>query len=281
MVLGLADLCRAAPPDLQARVDSLVAQAAAAGVTLIDTADAYAPRSGRFGLGEVVVRAAVRRLPAASRPVVLTKGGHTRPEGRWDTDGSFDYLLGACRASLRRLGRDSLDLYTLHRPDPKVDFAESLDALASIVAAGWARGIGLSNVSADQIRQGREALGESLVAVQNELSLVNPAGLAEVRVCAEFGLAFLAWAPLGGAGVARRLGEVVPETARLASAYSCTPQQVALAWLLAVGAQVVPVVGVNRPGSLRASVRATGIDMAASDVALLTEAVTGRASARP
>lgn len=270
-MLGVADLCRHPPPGLQRIIDGLVSDAVAGGLTLVDTADAYAPDASRFGLGELVVRGAVDRLPPAAAPIVMTKGGHTRePDGSWTTNGSYRYLRRACRDSLRRLGRDSLDIYTFHRPDPAVDFAESVDALASIVADGWARGIALSNVSTGQILQAREVLGGSLVAVQNELSLLNPSGLAEVSLCEQLGLTFFAWAPLGGAQAAKRIDQIIPEAARLARTHSCSPQQIALAWLLGINDGVVPVVGVSRPASLHSSIAANGIRLNPEEIALLT-----------
>jgi aryl-alcohol dehydrogenase-like predicted oxidoreductase len=281
LMLGVADLLQAAPARLQERVDLLVAQAFAGGITLVDTADAYAPRSGPFGLGETVVRDAVDRLRPSTAVVVMTKGGHTRtPDGGWATDGSAGYLVGACRDSLRRLRIDRHEVYTLHRPDPATEFAESLVGLATIVADGLARRIALSNVSVAQILLAREVLGDSLVAVQNELSLTAPDGLAEVALCEQLGLTYFAWAPLGGARAAGQLGELVPEAAALARAYGHTPQQVALAWLIAVSEVVVPVVGVNRPASLQASLAATSLPLSAEETSALTDAARLRRGAR-
>ncbi len=166
LAIGIAEPCQAGSPNLQAVVDDVVEHAATNGIRLLDTADAYAPAGGPFGLGETVARRAVERLPPSIRPTIMTKGGHTRPAGGWATNGGHAYLRAAARASRDRLGQGCLDLYTFHRPDPAVEFTESLDALRSLVADGVARTITLSNVSPEQIHQGREALGEALVAVQ-------------------------------------------------------------------------------------------------------------------
>src|SRR5215216_8128477 len=123
-----------------------------AGVTLIDTADAYCRDESDFGHGERLVAKALAGWSGdRDRVLVATKGGHTRPGGEWGLDGRPEYLRQACEASLRALGVDAIGLYQFHRPDPKVPFAESVAALAELKAAGKVRLVGLSNVSVDQI----------------------------------------------------------------------------------------------------------------------------------
>jgi aryl-alcohol dehydrogenase-like predicted oxidoreductase len=259
--IGIADHCRHGVPNLQQLANTVVEHAAVQGIRLVDTADAYAPDTASFGLGEVVVRNAVNRLEPAIRPTVMTKGGHTRnADNSWSTNGGYGYLRTACHASIDRLAQLSLPLYALHRPDPAVNFSESLDALASLVAEGAVQAVALSNVSAQQIRLGRAALGEALVGVQNELSVLRPAALPELQVCEELGLTFFAWAPLGGAGRRADLNALFADSSHVRS-----PQQWALSWLLSLSELVVPVVGVSRPQSIDAALVAVTTPLNAAE----------------
>jgi aryl-alcohol dehydrogenase-like predicted oxidoreductase len=268
LAIGFAEPCRAGVRNLQPMVDDVVEHAAGRGVRLLDTADAYAPDDESFGLGEIVALRAVNRLRPSIRPTIMTKGGHTRtPGGGWSTDGGFEYLRSACYASLERLGQEALDLYTFHRPDPGVDFEESLAALQALVAEGAVRTVALSNVSEPQITRGRAVLGSALVAVQNELSVLNPTALPEVRACERWGLTFFAWSPLGGIGGRDRLAATVSR--RVGGLGRHTAQQWALAWLVSVSRSIVPVVGVSRRESVDASLAALRLDMSAADCAAL------------
>jgi len=222
-----------------------------AGVVLFDTADAYSKGEDDFGHNERLLAQALadRREHAL---VVATKGGHTRPGGRWELDGSPDYLRAACEASLRRLGVESIDLYQLHRPDPKVPFAESVGALRDLRDAGKIVHAGLSNVTVDQLVEA-EAIVD-IAAVQNELSLGYTAPLhnGEVAACEERGIPFLAWSPLGGIDNANGASRIRP-VREAADRHGVSVQRVVLAWLLSHGEQVVPIPGASRPESIRDS----------------------------
>ncbi|GAA4482321.1 aldo/keto reductase [Actinoallomurus oryzae] len=268
-MLGTADLCMWPPPDLEERVTRLVRQAVEAGVTLIDTADAYCPDEGSFGLGETVVERAVASLPPPLRPAVMTKGGHTRFNGtEWGFDGSAEYLRRACRRSAERLRRRPLDLYALHRPDPAAPFRESVRGLLQCVEEGLTREVVLSNVDAERIALAHDVLGPSLAGVQNEFSLLRPDGRREIRLCERLGLTYFAWAPLGGARGVAGLARSAP-LAAVARAHGCTPEEAALAWVLAAGPAVVPVVGTSRSRTLRSCVHALDIRLTDAEVAAL------------
>jgi aryl-alcohol dehydrogenase-like predicted oxidoreductase len=239
-----------------------------AGVTLIDTADAYCRDGSEIGHGERLVRKALDAWPGdRDRVLVATKGGHTRPGGEWGLNGRPDYLRQACEASLRALGVDAIGLYQLHRPDPKVPFLESVGAMAELKAAGKVRLVGLSNVSVDQIRQARQVV--EVASVQNEFSPRFRRSEGELAFCAAERIAFLPWSPLGGIGRGRDLGGRHAAFAEVAAAHGVSPQQVALAWELAKAPVVIPIPGASRPETITDSAAAATLRLSADDLARL------------
>ncbi|MFY0407400.1 aldo/keto reductase [Solicola sp. PLA-1-18] len=252
------------------QAEQVVHAALDAGVTLIDTADAYSP-DGRLGHNEEVIASALRSYGGdTSGVVVATKGGHTRDGAEWNLDGHPDYLRSACEASLRRLGTDGIGLYQHHRPDPAVPYAETMGGLRALVDAGLVQRVGISNANPEQIRQAREIVGDALVSVQNELSPRFRSSLPEVDVCAELGLAFLPWSPLGGTGKAAELGAEHDAFASVAAELDVSPQQVALAWLLGLSPNVIPIPGASRPASIESSAQATRLTLSADQTARLS-----------
>ena len=239
-----------------------------AGVTLIDTADAYCLGPDDFGHGEEITARLLRRLGVdPARVVIATKGGHTRTaDAGWDLDGRPEYLHAAAEASLRRLGTDAIDLYQFHRPDPKVPYEESLGALRELADRGLIRAAGISNADPDQIRRAREIVGDAFVAVQNELSPSFRSSEREVDVCEELGLAFLAWSPLGGMGSAARLGSDHAAFAEVAGERGVSPQRVCLAWLLAKSPAVIPIPGASRPQTIEDSAAAAALELSAAEL---------------
>jgi aryl-alcohol dehydrogenase-like predicted oxidoreductase len=260
--LGAMPLSVEGRPDEQ-RALATVAAALEAGVTLIDTADAYSLGLEDFGAGEEITARLLGRLGTAREDVVVaTKGGHTRTEdGGWERDGRPEYLVHAAEQSLRRLGGDALDLFQFHRPDPEVPYAESLGGLREVVDRGIARAVGISNADAGQIRLAREVIGDGFVAVQNELSPRFRSSEPEVELCDQLGLAFLAWSPLGGIGNAADLGRDHAAFAEVAKRRGVSPQQVCLAWLLAKAGAVIPIPGASRPATIRDSAAAAGLEL--------------------
>ena len=218
--------------------------AADAGVSVFDTARAYARDPSRLGDNERLLARALRGHDGLVR--VVTKGGMTRPGGAWVPDGRAKAIRSDCEASLDALGGLPIDLYLLHAPDPRTSWATSLRALARIADERLVSRVGLSNVNHRQLEQACELA--PVVAVQVALSLLDDRALrgGVVEFCAERGIAVLAHSPLGGprraAGLARR-----PELAKVAGANGVTPAEVALAWLLALPGEVVAVAGARRP----------------------------------
>jgi aryl-alcohol dehydrogenase-like predicted oxidoreductase len=231
-----------------------------AGVTLIDTADAYCLDGSEMGHGERLTAKALREYKDTDHVLVATKGGHTRDaRGGWGTDGSPDYLRRACDASLAALGVEAIDLYQHHRPDPAVPYADTLGALKQLHEAGKVRMLGLSNANPDQIRQGVQVLGDALVSVQNEYSPNFRSSAPELELCTQLGLAFLPWSPLGGA---RRAGRSAGSAfTAVAEEVGVSPQQVALAWMLAASPVVIPIPGSSRPETIIDSAAAADLDL--------------------
>lgn len=238
-----------------------------AGVTLLDTADAYAPSAEEFGANELLVARALREWSGRRDEVVVaTKGGHTRHGDDWGLNGRPEYLRHACEQSLRRLETDRIDLYQYHRPDPDVPFAESVGALRDLVEQGKVRMVGLSNVTVEQLEEARAIV--DVAAVQNQLSLsyTGPLSRGEVAACEAAGVAFLAWSPLGGIGRARDLEHAGSPVAEIAQERRVSPQRVALAWLLALSEAVVPIPGASRPESILDSLAATTLALEPGEV---------------
>ena len=234
-----------------------------AGVTFIDTADAYHLTATDVGHGEeLIARAFASYGGDTSGVLVATKGGHLRPgDGSWTQDGHPDHLIQAAEESSRRLGGDAIGLYQFHRPDPSVPFAESIGALEHLLNAGTIRMAGISNADPDQISQANEILGGRLVSVQNQFSPAFRTSMPELELCAELGIAFLPWSPLGGIGKAGDLGADFAVFKEVGDAHGVSPQQVALAWELALAPVVIPIPGSSRPESIRDSVQATGLTL--------------------
>ena len=239
-----------------------------AGVTIIDTADAYSLGVQEHGHGEELVAEALAAYGGPTDDVlVATKGGHRRPgDGSWTVHGDPAYVKEACEASLKRLGVDAIGLYQYHRPDPSVPWAQSVGALADLLDEGKILMAGVSNASVAQIDEAQRVLGGRLVSVQNEFSPRFRSSEGELRHCDELGIAFIPWSPLGGIGRADRIEQTHPAFAEVAAEAGASPQQVTLAWMLAKGSRVIPIPGSSRPATAVASA-------AAADVALTPEQV--------
>ncbi len=201
------------------------------GVNLIDTADSYGPE-----VSERLIAEALHPYPKGL--VIATKGGLTRsgPE-QWHPVGRPEYLRQCVELSLRRLKLDCLDLYQLHRIDPKVPVAETLGALQDLQRAGKIRHIGLSEVSVKEIEQARKTV--AIVSVQNLYNLGNRQSEAVLDYCARHGLGFIPWFPLA-AGKMARPGGSLDQAARK---HGVTVAQLALAWLLQRSPVLLPIPG--------------------------------------
>jgi len=268
--LGAMQLSVSGRPDHEQGIATIHA-ALEAGVTLIDTADSYCLDDSEVGHNERLIGEALRSWGGdRSEVLVATKGGHIRPGGRWEVDGTPSHLRSACEASLTALGVETIDLYQFHRPDPSVPYAESVGALHDLREAGKVRMVGISNANVDQIREAAEILGAGLVSVQNQFSPDFRSSESELRRCEEMGLAFLPWSPFGGASRAAEVGSRFAVFAEVGAAHGVSPQQVTLAWMLALSPVVLPIPGSSRPSTIRDSVAAADLQLSEDELARLS-----------
>lgn len=248
-----------------------------AGVTLVDTADIYAPAWNEMGHNERIVAEALRTWSGdASSIFVATKGGITRSEGEaWGRDGSAAYLRSALERSLEILGVDSIDLYQYHRPDRWLVYGEVMATLASFKEEGLVRAVGISNASVEEIEIAQQVLGDGgLASVQNEFSPKHPGSIDELRHCGAHGIAFLPWSPLGGTGGGgRNVGDRFSAFREVGEAHGVSPQQVVLAWELALDPHVIPIPGARRAASITDSARAADLELSGDEVAALSRSV--------
>jgi aryl-alcohol dehydrogenase-like predicted oxidoreductase len=273
--LGAMPMSVAGRPD-EARSRRTIDAALDAGVRLIDTADTYALDDTEIGHNERLIAAAL--AGRRDRALIATKGGKTRIGSDWGIDGRPERLRAACEASLRRLRTDRIDLYQLHAPDPDVPFAESVGALRALQDAGKIRAVGLSNVSIAQLTDALRIV--DVAAVQNELSPACPWSLDDdaLTSIASRGVAFLAYSPLGGIGQGATLER--PAIQATAERHGVSVQRAALAWLLALSPNVVPIPGASRPESIADSARATELTLTREEVAAISEEAFAHARVR-
>jgi len=248
-----------------------------AGVTLIDTADAYHMHADDVGHNEELIAGALRSYGGdTSGVLVATKGGHKRPgDGSWTKDGRPEYLKEAAKASAKRLGVEAIGLYQFHRPDPDVPYGDSVGAIRDLLDEGVIEMAGISNADPGQIRQAQDILGGRLVSVQNQFSPRFRSSLPELELCAELGIAFLPWSPLGGISLARsgELGAEFSAFLEVAEAHGVSPFRVTLAWELALAPVVIPIPGASRPTSIQDSAQAADLTLTDDEVARLSAAV--------
>jgi aryl-alcohol dehydrogenase-like predicted oxidoreductase len=242
----------------QAAATALLRRAVELGAGLIDTADVYGA-----GVSESRIAAALHPYP--EDVTIATKGGFVRTSGGPVPNGHPAHLRAACEASLRRLRADAIDLYQLHTPDPAVPLEESLGALEELRAQGKVRRIGISNVTPDQLQTARTVT--EISAVQNGYSVrrrrrfgVDPV----LHECGRAGITYLAHQPLA-------LGRLTDDAAAdgVAALHGATAGQVALAWLLAQSAAVVPIPGTKSVAHLEENMAAAKLRLAAHELAEL------------
>lgn len=239
-----------------------------AGVTLIDTADAYCLDETDMGHNERQVAQALRDFSGRNDVLVASKAGHTRPGGSWDVDGRPEYLKRACEQSLRALGVETIDLYQYHRPDPKVPYEDSIGAFADLKREGKIRLVGLSNVSRAHLDAARTIV--EIASVQNEFSLWRRDDETNgvLEGCTDAGIAYLPYSPYGGSSNARNLGSLAPLT-EIAERHSSSPYQIILSWLLAKSPVMIPIPGTTWPDRVRDSVAAATVRLTADEQAAI------------
>ena len=264
-------------------------RAIALGIRFLDTADAYGPSTNERLVGRAV---ADRR----DRVVIATKFGFVRkPDGTFvGVSGRPEYVRQACDASLARLGVDQIDLYYQHRVDPSVPIEETVGAMAQLVHAGKVRYLGLSEAAPPTLRRAHAT--HPISALQTEYSLWSRDSEDEILpTCRELGIGFVAYSPLGRgflSGQIRRFEDLAPDDwrrsnprfqgenftrnlelvariAELARAKKCTPSQLALAWVLAQGEDVVPIPGTKRVRYLEENAAGASVTLSPAELAAL------------
>jgi pyridoxine 4-dehydrogenase len=232
------------------------------GVNLIDTANSYGPN-----VSEELIAEALHPYPEDL--LIATKGGLTRSgPNQWHPNGNPDYLREACEESLERLRLETIELYQLHRPDPKVPYEESIGALKGLQADGKIRNIGVPNVSIEELETARSLV--EVVSVQNRFNLTDRSSAGVLERCEELGTIFIPWWPLSAGSLAEPGGPVD----QIASAHDASPGQVALAWLLARSPVMLPIPGTSSVEHLEENVAAAAVTLTDEEVAEL-EASSG------
>jgi len=204
------------------------------GVTFIDTADSYGP-----DVAERIIAEAL--YPYAKNIVIATKAGLVRPgPGVWQENGRPDHLREACEGSLRRLKLERIDLFQLHRIDPKIPWEDQIGALLELQKKGKIRHIGLSEVTVDQIKAVRRLT--PVVSVQNQYNLADRRSEDVLSYCTTEKIGFIPWFPLAAGDLAKPGGALARATAKLGA----QPTQVALAWLLRKSPVILPIPGTSK-----------------------------------
>jgi aryl-alcohol dehydrogenase-like predicted oxidoreductase/predicted kinase len=251
-----------------------IAAAAAAGITLFDTARSYGRGESEPGHNEALLARGLRRSGALDRARIVTKGGMARTGGGWIPDGRAKAIRADCEASLATLDGLAIDLYLIHAPDPRTPWRTSMRALARLADEGLVRRVGVANVNRGQLDEALELA--PVAAVQVALSPYDDSALrgGVVERCAQTGIAVVAHSPLGGP---RRAGSLARRQALVdvAAARGATPAEVALAWLLALSPVVVAIPGARRPETARSAARAAKLELDADDRAVLARAFGG------
>jgi pyridoxine 4-dehydrogenase len=238
----------------------VVRRAVELGVDFIDTADSYGPH-----VSEEILREALHPYP--DQVLIATKAGLVRPgPDRWAPVGRPEYLRQQLETSLRRLGLERIELFQLHRIDPKVSLDDQIGELKTLQAEGKIGAIGLSEVSVDEIEAAR-AIAE-IATVQNLYNLTNRQSESVLEYCEREGIGFVPWAPIASGSLAEPGGPVDD----VVTATGAAPSQVALAWLLARSPVVLPIPGTSTVAHLEANVAAAELQLSPEQVEELTKA---------
>jgi len=237
----------------------VVRRAVELGVNFIDTADSYGPNVSERIIAEAL-------YPYPEGVVVATKGGLERPgPDQWVENGRPEHLKSACEGSLRRLRCDRIDLYQLHRIDPKVPMERQLGALKDLQAEGKIKHIGLSEVSVRELHDARTIV--SIASVQNRYSVTDRRSEDVLEYCEQHDIVFIPWFPLA----AGQLAGADSLIRRVASQKNATPSQVALAWLLARSPVMLPIPGTSKVAHLVDNVAAAGVGLTEDEINTLNQ----------
>src|SRR5438132_2385169 len=243
------------PPDRE-KAKKVLRRALELGVNFIDTADAYGPETNELLIAEAL-------YPYPKGLVIATKGGNTRPgPGQWVPDGRPEYLAQCVDKSLKRLKLERIDLYQLHRIDPKVPVEESLGALKAAQDAGKIRHVGLSEVSVKEIERAKKVM--PIVSIQNQYNITDRDSEAALNYCEKEKMGFMPWAPIGGSG-SRSLSKSSNTLEAEAKRLNVSVVQLALAWLLQKSPVMLPIPGTSSLEHLEENMAAPKLQLSADD----------------
>lgn len=245
-------------PD-RAQAKAVIRRAVEQGVNFIDTADVYCLDDGDIGHNERLIAETLDEMGARDEVTVATKGGLTRPDGRWENDGRPEHLRRACEHSLRMLGTDRIDLYQLHAPDRRVPFGDSVGEVARLYEEGTVAAVGLSNVSLYQLQAALALV--PVTSVQNRYNPWDRSAELDgiIRFCDQSSITFLPYSPVGGArrvALLRESEELRDIGARHGGA---TPEELVLAWILGASPSLAAIPGASREESIESSIRAESL----------------------
>jgi len=238
------------------------------GGNFIDTANVYCLDENDMGHNERLVHNALEKFGGPGDVMVATKGGLTRPRGRWEVDASPAWLRKSCERSLKDLGTDCIFLYQLHAPDPDVPLDESVAELVKLREEGKIQHIGLSNVNTREIRSALKIT--PVLSVQNRCNVLEKKSFENgvVDLCRREGIVFIAHSPVGGHTDHRRLAGT-RALAKIARKHGISVYRTALAWLLHKGDHILPIPGASRVSSITDSLKAPSITLDHADLDIL------------
>jgi aryl-alcohol dehydrogenase-like predicted oxidoreductase len=262
---------------------ALIHAALNAGITLLDTADIYAPSWDTMGHNEQIVGDAFASwagsAEAKSKVVIATKGGITRgPNESWGRSSSRDYLLRAAEASALRLGVKKIQLWQHHRLDPTIPFETQFENVLALLENGLVERIGVSNYNAEQLRRAIDLGGTpsqgGVISIQNQFSPRYRRESEVFDLCQKFGIAFLPWSPLGGIGRAKGLktGEF-GAFAEVGAAIGISAYAATIAWLLHRSLMMIPIPGATRIESLRDNLTGVSVSLSITDMTKINESL--------
>ena len=287
--LGRGNQSVKAGEPLEKEFNATIRRAIDVGINLFDSSDLYWNTRHEVLLG--------RALQGRRHKILITTkfGNIDLPDGKKGTNGRPDYVVSSCEASLKRLGTDYIDVYFMHRVDPNTPIEETVGAMSRLIEQGKVRHIGLCEAGPATLRRAHKV--HPLAALQTEYSLwARDCEVEILPVCRELGIAYVAYAPLGRGlltgsiktvedmpesdrrrkhprfqpeNLARNV-ELVVQLTEMAAGKDVTPAQLALAWLLAQGDDIVPIPGTNHAGNLKLNVAAVDVELSKEEVSELS-----------
>jgi len=267
--LGAMPLSLATRPDEVMAIEVIRAFIDGGG-NLIDTANVYCTDDNDIGHNEKLIHKALAKLGKLEDVIVATKGGLTRPKGRWDTNASPDWLRKSCEKSLNDLNSDCIFLYQLHAPDPNIPLTESVGELARLREEGKIQHIGLSNVNTKEIITAMTVA--PVLSVQNRCNVLEKKSFKTgvVDLCKQEGIVFIPHSPVGGHFDHIKLAASKP-LKTIADKYNVSVYQIVLAWLLHKGNHILPIPGASKVSSITDSLKAVNVRLDTGDMEFLDQ----------